>query len=286
MHIDRDILIGYLREDTGRGDITSEVIVHDIDSYAEIIAKSDGIISGLEEAAFIFGYAGAEAVLTAADGERVATGKKLMEIRGKGRSILLAERTALNIIGRMSGVATKTNRIAEKVRSINPDARIAGTRKTSPGARAIDKKAIAAGGGDPHRFDLSDAFLIKDNHLALCPAPEAIRKAREFSLYKKIEIEAESPADALTAARAGADIIMLDNMTPEEISETLKLLSAEGLREKISIEVSGRIDEDNIEAYSGLDIDSISMGALTHSVENFDVSLEMKPGVKNFRIQI
>ena len=286
MDINRETLTGYLLEDTIRGDITSDVIVPDTESYAEIFAKDNGIICGLEEAAFIFEYSGASAVLTASDGESVSAGKKLMEIRGKAKAILLAERTALNIIGRMSGIATKTDIVTRKARSVNPRIRIAGTRKTSPGARAIDKKAILVGGGDPHRYDLSDAFLIKDNHLAVCPAEEAIKKAKAYSAYKKVEIEAESPADALAVAKAGADIIMLDNMEPSAVSETLKLITDAGLREKVYIEISGGVDGKNFEAYAALDIDIISMGALTHSVKNFDVSLDMKPGVKNFTVKI
>jgi len=286
MNIDRDILTGYLLEDTARGDITSDAVIPDNDSYAEINAKDNGIICGLEEAAFLFGYAGATVVLTAADGERVSAGRKLMEIRGKAKAILLAERTALNIIGRMSGIATKTDAMVRKARSINEEIRIAGTRKTSPGARAIDKKAVAVGGGDPHRYDLSDAFLIKDNHLAVCPAGEAIRKAREYSAYKKIEIETESPAEALAAAEAGADIIMLDNREPAEISKASMMIKDAGLRDRVLIEVSGGINSKNFESYAALDIDIISMGALTHSVRNFDVSLAMKPGVKNFTVKI
>ncbi|WP_421909690.1 carboxylating nicotinate-nucleotide diphosphorylase [Methanolacinia petrolearia] len=286
MRINREILTGYLLEDTERGDLTSDVVVPDIDSYAEIVSKDDGIICGLEETAFLFGYAGAKVVLTASDGERVSAGRKLMEIRGKAKAVLLVERTALNIIGRMSGIATKTDIIVRKARSVNPKIRIAGTRKTSPGARAIDKKAIVAGGGDPHRYDLSDAFLIKDNHLAVCPAADAIRKAKEYSAYKKIEIEAESPADALADAKAGADIIMLDNMTPEKVSAALGLITDAGLRGRVCIEISGGIDAKNFEDYAALDIDVISMGALTHSVRNFDVSLDMKPGVKNFTVKI
>lgn len=286
MNIDKEILRGYLLEDTARGDITSDAIVSDRESYAEIHAKDSGIICGLAEAAFIFGYTGTSVVLTATDGDKVAPGRKLMEISGDAKSILLAERTALNIIGRMSGIATKTNKIVRKAQTINPGIRIAGTRKTSPGARAIDKKAIATGGGDPHRYDLSDAFLIKDNHLAVCSATEAIRKAREYSVYKKIEIEAETPTAALDSAKAGADIIMLDNMKPEKVSEALEMIKGSGLRNKVLIEISGGIDSKNFEDYAVLDIDIISMGALTHSVRNFDVSLEMKPGVKNFKIKI
>lgn len=278
--IDPDILKGYLLEDTGRGDITSEAVVPDVPCSAVIIAKAEGIISGLAEASFIFGFAGAEAVPVVEDGSPVTPGTKVMDVRGKAKAVLIAERTALNIIGRMSGIATKTSRISNMVSSVNPGVRIAGTRKTSPGARAIDKKAIIAGGGDPHRFDLSDAFLIKDNHLTLCPSAEAVRRARNFSAYKKIEVEAETPEEALEAAEAGADIIMLDNMDPATVAAALAIINTAGLREKICIEVSGGLSEVSVLSYAVLDIDLISMGSLTHSVENFDVSLDIDPAAR------
>ncbi|WP_456449976.1 nicotinate-nucleotide diphosphorylase, partial [Palaeococcus sp. (in: euryarchaeotes)] len=128
------------------------------------------------------------------------------------------------------------------------------------------------------RFSLSDAILIKDNHLALVPLEEAIKRAKAFSIYKVVEVEVESLEDALKAAKAGADVIMLDNMTPEQIEEVLEALKREGLRERVKIEVSGGITEENIEDYAKLNIDVISLGALTHSVKNFDVSLEILKG--------
>jgi len=126
-----------------------------------------------------------------------------------------------------------------------------------------------------HRFSLSDAILIKDNHLALVPLEEAIKRAKAFSVYKVVEVEVESLEDALKAAKAGADVIMLDNMTPEQIEEVLEVLKRQGLRNRVKLEVSGGITEDNIRDYAKLDIDVISLGALTHSVKNFDVSLEI-----------
>ena len=277
-------LIAYLEEDIAGGDITTSVIVPKGKTSAFIIAKEDGIIAGMSEAKDIFNYCGADAEIRKPDGSRVAKGDIVMDISGDSHAVLIAERTALNIIGRMSGIATKTARISAKIKKINPRCNVAGTRKTSPGFREYDKKAIALGGGDPHRYNLSDAFLIKDNHLELCTVADAVAKAKAFSVYKKVEIEVENTADALAAAAAGADIIMFDNMTPEMIKSTIAALSEKYLGKGITIEVSGGIREDNVTDYVIAGVDRISMGELTHSVKNFDVSLDVKPAIKTVNI--
>ncbi|WP_461864062.1 carboxylating nicotinate-nucleotide diphosphorylase [Thermococcus sp.] len=269
-----EYLLRFLEEDAPFGDITSETVIpEDSEARAVIIAKQDGVIAGLEEAKALFEHFGIKTELKAGDGDEVKKGDVLIELEGNARKILLVERTALNIIGRMSGIATQMRRLMEKVRAVNPNVRVAGTRKTL--LKPLDKKAIMLGGGEPHRFSLSDAILIKDNHLALVPLEEAVKRAKAFSIYKVVEVEVESLEDALKAARAGADVIMLDNMTPERIKEVLEALKREGLRERVKIEVSGGITEENIQSYAKLDIDVISLGALTHSVKNFDVSLEV-----------
>ncbi|AEC51448.1 nicotinate-nucleotide pyrophosphorylase [Pyrococcus sp. NA2] len=269
-----DYLLRFVWEDSPYGDVTSEAIIpKDMEARAIIIAKQDGIIAGVEEAELLFRHFGVNVNVRKRDGERVSKGDVIMELKGNARAILLVERTALNIMGRMSGIATETRKLVEKVRRINPKVRIAGTRKSL--LRLIDKKAIFIGGGEMHRFSLSDAILIKDNHLALVPLEEAIRRAKEFSIYKVVEVEVESLEDAIKAAKAGADVIMLDNMEPEEIRRTVEELKRLGLRDRVKIEVSGGITPENIEEYAKLDIDVISLGYLTHSVKNFDVSLEI-----------
>ncbi len=269
-----EYLLRFLEEDAPFGDITSETVIpEDLEARAVIIAKQDGVIAGLEEAKALFEHFGVKAKLKARDGNEVKKGDVLIELEGNARKILLVERTALNIIGRMSGIATQVRRLMEKVRAVNPNVRVAGTRKTL--LKPLDKKAIMLGGGEPHRFSLSDAILIKDNHLALVPLEEAVKRAKAFSIYKIVEVEVESLEDALKAARVGVDVIMLDNMTPKQIKEVLEALKREGLRERVKIEVSGGITEENIQSYAKLDIDVISLGALTHSVKNFDVSLEV-----------
>ncbi|NJF25569.1 carboxylating nicotinate-nucleotide diphosphorylase [Thermococcus sp. Bubb.Bath] len=267
-------LFRFIEEDAPFGDVTSEAIIpEDVNARAVIIAKQDGIIAGVEEAKTLFEHFGVNVEVKKRDGEQVKKGDIILELEGNARVILLVERTALNVMGRMSGIATEVRRLVEKVRAVNPKVRVAGTRKTL--LKPIDKRALLIGGGETHRFSLSDAILIKDNHLALVPLEAAIKRAKEFSVYKIVEVEVESLGDALKAARAGADVIMLDNMRPEEIGEVLEALKRGGLRDGVKIEVSGGITPENITEYAKLDIDVISLGYLTHSVKNFDVSLEV-----------
>ena len=267
-------LLRFIEEDAPFGDVTSEAVIPEgTKARAVIVAKQGGIIGGVEEAKALFEHFGVRVSVRKRDGEEVRKGDIILELEGDARAILLVERTALNVMGRMSGIATEVRRLVEKVKAVNPKVRVAGTRKSL--LRPIDKRAILIGGGEPHRFSLSDAILIKDNHLALVPLEEAIRRAKEFSVYKVVEVEVESLEDALSAAKAGADVVMLDNMTPGEIAETVEALKREGLRDRVKIEVSGGITPENIEEYAKLDIDVISLGYLTHSVKNFDVSLEI-----------
>ncbi|GAB6134857.1 carboxylating nicotinate-nucleotide diphosphorylase [Thermococcus prieurii] len=267
-------LLRFLEEDAPFGDVTSEAVIPEgTRAKAVIIAKQNGVIAGVEEAKALFEHFGVKVSVRKRDGEAVKRGDAILELEGDARAILLVERTALNVMGRMSGIATEVRRLVEKVKAVNPKVRVAGTRKSL--LRPIDKKAILIGGGEPHRFSLSDAILIKDNHLSLVPLEEAIRRAKAFSVYKVVEVEVESLEDALRAVRAGADVVMLDNMSPKEIAETIEALKREGLRERVKIEVSGGITPDNIGEYAKLDIDVISLGYLTHSVRNFDVSLEV-----------
>lgn len=267
-------LLRFIEEDAPFGDVTSEAVIPEgIKARAVIIAKQDGIIAGVEEAKALFEHFGVKVSVKKRDGEEAKKGDVILELEGDARAILLVERTALNVMGRMSGIATEVRRLVEKVKPVNPKVRVAGTRKSL--LKPIDKRAIIIGGGEPHRFSLSDAILIKDNHLALVPLEEAIKRAKSFSVYKVVEVEVESLEDAIKAARAGADVVMLDNMTPEEIAETVEALKREGLRDRVKIEVSGGITPENIEEYAKLDVDVISLGYLTHSVRNFDVSLEI-----------
>lgn len=269
-------LLKFVREDVPFGDVTSDAVIPDMHCHAVIRAEQDGVAAGLEETAALFSHFGVTVRQDTRDGDSVKSGKVLLSLNGPAKGILLVERTALNLIGRMSGIATQTKIMAEMVRAENPSCRVAGTRKTAPGLRALDKKAIALGGGDPHRSCLSDGVLIKDNHLALVPVAEAVKKAKSASAYRKIEVEVESAEDACAAARAGADILLFDNMTPAQVQETVKTLQTAGLREKILVELSGGITAETIRDYARTGADLISLGALTHTVKNFSVTLEIQ----------
>ncbi|WML66995.1 MAG: nicotinate-nucleotide pyrophosphorylase (carboxylating) [Methanoregula sp. SKADARSKE-2] len=272
-----DLLLAYLDEDAPYGDVTSDAILPERSCKAHIRSEQSGIVAGLEEANLLFSHFGCEVRSFCRDGDTVTNGEILISVKGRASAVLLVERTALNIIGRMSGIATQTRKLSGIVAGVNPGCRIAGTRKTSPGFRIYDKKAIVIGGGDPHRFSLSDGILIKDNHLALVPLKEAIRAAKKSTRYKKIEIEVESLEAALQAAKEGADILMLDNMDVGRVTETIEALKSAGLREGLVLELSGGIDENTIRSFAGLEVDRISIGALTHTVRNFSVTLEVLP---------
>jgi nicotinate-nucleotide pyrophosphorylase (carboxylating) len=276
--VDREQLMRFIREDAPYGDLTSEILLDpSVTCRGAIRVKETGIIAGLEEAAEVFRLLGVTVTCRAGDGELVVRGGTLLELNGSARGVLLGERTALNILGRMSGIATKTSEVAEKVREKSSSCRIACTRKTAPGLRDLDKKAVALGGGERHRFGLSDAILIKDNHLALLPIEEAISRAKKGSMYHLVEVEVRDPNQAKRAADAGADIIMLDNMTPEEAAVSVRAIRGRPGGDALVIEVSGGICEHNAVFYAIPGVDVISMGCLTHSVTNLDVSLDFLP---------
>jgi len=202
----------------------------------------------------------------------------ILEIQGSARDILILERTTLNILMRMSGIASTTSKIVKKVNeSSNSKIIIAGTRKTSPALQNFDKKAIAIGGGDTHRFRLDDMVLIKDNHIAIAGSiSKAIALVKDsVSFTKKIEIEVENLEDAILASELGVDILMLDNMSPSEIKKVVAILTEKNLRNNVLIEVSGGINPDNILNYVNLGIDIISLGFLTHSIDSLDISLDI-----------
>ena len=270
-----EYLLKFIDEDAPAGDVTSDAIIPEVTCHAEIRAEREGVIAGLAEAGLLFSHFGVEVQEKTRDGMTVKNGDVLLVLFGPAKKILLVERTALNIIGRMSGIATQTKVLTDMVQVENSRCRVAGTRKTCPGLRALDKKAVVLGGGDPHRTGLSDGVLIKDNHLALVPVSDAIARAKAASAYRKIEIEVETPEEAVTAARAGADILLLDNMTPDGVRKTLSRLEAAGLREQVTIELSGGITAETIREYAKAGPDLISLGALTHTVRNFSVTLEI-----------
>lgn len=271
-------LTRFLEEDVGQGDITTNAIVP-IDTHvcAQIIVKEPAIICGIYETKVFFEMLGVSFSEKVNDGDEVAAGTVVAEVEGNGRPILTAERTILNILMRMSGIATETRRLVNEVKKTSPIIRIAATRKTAPGLRYFDKRAVVVGGGDQHRMRLDDAVLIKDNHIVIAGGiDEAIKKARvSIGASKKIEVEAKTREQAIHAAKMGVDILMLDNMNLKEAEGTLKELAARNLRKKVQIEISGGITPKNLVSYVKLKPDIISMGSLTHSVKAIDISLEV-----------
>jgi len=270
-------MLRFIEDDAPFGDITSSLVIPDITCNAIMKAEQGGIIAGLTEVSTLCSHFDITVKQSAKDGDIVRKNDMILSLSGDAKKILLVERTALNIVGRMSSIATQTRKMVDIVSSVNPQCRVAATRKTCPGFQIFDKKAVQIGGGDPHRMNLSDGILIKDNHLALVPLISAIRAAKNVSVFKKIEVEVETSDDALIAATTGADIIMLDNMSPDLVARTIELLKRKGMRERILIELSGGITESSLINYAALDVDIISLGFLTHSVCNFSVNLEIVP---------
>ncbi|MDD1653470.1 MAG: carboxylating nicotinate-nucleotide diphosphorylase [Methanomicrobiales archaeon] len=275
--IDLPELLRFIAEDAPRGDLTTETLAPLGRCRARVFLREPGVTAGVEEAGALFTRFGVAVTGAVPDGTAVTADTTLLALEGDAAAVLLVERTALNLIARMSGIATMTRALAEAAHRVNPCVRVAATRKTAPGLRHLDKKAVVLGGGDPHRSSLSDRILIKDNHLALIPLAEAIRRARTRRPGTPIEVEVGTIPDALAAADLGADTIMLDNMDPAAIRTVLTTLRERGVRDRVGIEVSGGITPENIDRYAAAGPDRISIGRLTHSVRSLDVSLEMSP---------
>ncbi|UCE44450.1 MAG: carboxylating nicotinate-nucleotide diphosphorylase [Candidatus Bathyarchaeota archaeon] len=268
----------FLEGDIGQGDITTLLTIpHGIVVEAEVVAKEEGIVAGVEEVSAFLTNLGFEVDALVSNGSGVEKGTITMRIVGDARTLLSIERTILNLVTRMSGIATKTSRVIEKVRDAGHKCRIACTRKVAPGLSYFDKKAVMLGGGDTHRLHLDDLVLIKDNHLAIIgDVGEAVKRARKgASFSKKIEIEVSSEKEALDAVEAGADIIMLDNFSPQRIRDTISLLKKRGLRDKVFVEASGGINELNIVEFAATEVDILSLGEITASTRALDMSLDI-----------
>jgi nicotinate-nucleotide pyrophosphorylase (carboxylating) len=274
----RQDLARLVYEDIGFEDLTTQALIPpSLRIGGRIIAQEEGVVAGMELAVSIFQEFSIQTFQKKQDGDRIVPQDVLMEVEGEARSILSVERTVLNLLMRMSGIATLTDRMIRLVREVNPTIIVAGTRKTTPGLQFFEKNAIRVGGGDTHRYRLDDQVLIKDNHLALVGSiTEAVERARKHASFtKKIEVEADTLEQAIQAAEAGADIVLLDNMSPDEVGTVLSALKGKGLRDKVLVEVSGGINPDNILAYGKLEVDVISTGYITHSAPSLNLSLEV-----------
>ena len=264
-----------LDEDLGRGDITTEAVVgaDDTTVRAVIVARKPLVIFGLDVASAVFWRVDADIQIEAGarDGEAVAAGTEVLALSGPAGSILRAERTALNFLQRLSGVATLSRKFAEAV--AHTRARVVDTRKTTPGYRVLEKAAVRAGGCSNHRFDLGSGVLIKDNHIAACGSvTEAVRRARAHAPHPlRIEVEVDTLAQLDEALAAGADIVLLDNMSPEQAAQATIRAHARS----VLVEVSGGIDLATAPRYAEAGVDIISAGALTHSAPAVDLALDM-----------
>ena len=271
-------LLQMLAEDIGQGDVTAAAVVPaNVTAEAAVIAKEPGIAAGIEEAVILAESLGLKTKTEVADGEEVKSKQVLMRMSGNARTILSAERTLLNLVSRMSGIATTTRKLVEELRKIKDSAKIAATRKTGLGLLYFDKKAVLIGGGDPHRLHLDDMILVKDNHVAIAgnvkKAVEAAKKNSSFT--KKIEVEVSTAEDAVIAAKAGADIVMLDNFSPKQIRAAVESLKKAGLFGKILLEASGGINTKNLHEYASTQVNILSLGELTHSAKSLNISMEI-----------
>ena len=266
-------LLRFISEDIQNGDITS-VLLPKNRIKAKIISREDGVLAGIKFASDIFRLKGCSVKTIKKDGVKVKPNQIVLQVSGNARTVLSCERTALNLLSRMSGIATQTNFLVSKIRKINRKTNLYSTRKTAPGLRFFDKEAVKIGGGHKHRMSLNDMVMIKDNHLLVTNSMEGIIKnARKR--HKHVEVEVENQRDAILAASSGATIVMLDNFSPVQIKKTITALQKKKLRNKVKLEASGGINSKNITAYAKTGVDMISVGSITNSVKGLDLSLEV-----------
>ena len=267
-----ELILSALREDITSEDITTNSVMREYQlGEVELICKQDGVIAGLDvfKRTFELLDSKTEVTFTKKDGDTVKNGDKIGVVRGDIRVLLSGERTALNYLQRMSGIATYTRSIADLLKGSKT--KLLDTRKTTPNMRVFEKYAVKVGGGYNHRYNLSDGILLKDNHIgAAGGVKEAVQMAKEYAPFvRKIEIEVENLDMLKEALDAGADIIMLDNMSVEDMKEAVKLVSG-----KAETECSGNVTKENVERLVDIGVDYISSGALTHSSPILDLSLK------------
>lgn len=269
--VDEDIR-KWIEEDIPFWCVTTSLIPC-IKAEGKIYTKQKGVIAGLIFVKRIFKYLGADCEILVKEGERVSKKTAVAAVKGDIHSLLQAERVSLNILGRLSGIATQTAKMIEIAHEVNPQLKICATRKIVPGLSKYDKYAVVVGGGDTHRFNLSDMILLKENHLrGFSSITEAIKKAQEVTSFsKKIEVEVQNEEQAMEAAKAGVDIIMLDNFSPQLIKVTIPKIKS--IKKDVLIELSGNINLENLQDYALEGVDLISSGSLTHSVKNFDYTM-------------
>jgi len=272
------VLLNALWEDLGNGDVTTQALVSETSRASAVVFTKDNIVvSGLPFAERVFALVDGTVKFRThkKEGSRVRKGEAILAVRGKARSLLMAERTALNVLQRNCGIASLTRQYVQAVKGLN--VKIVDTRKTAPGLRLLDKYAVRTGGGHNHRFGLYDGVLIKDNHIAAAGGiGKALRRAREHNHHLfKVEVEVSTLSGVKEAVRAGADVIMLDNMSLSDMKRSVDIIRSRDPR--ILIEASGNIHLDNVRKIAGTGVDLISVGALTHSAAAADLSMDMRP---------
>ena len=266
-------LLRFISEDVQSGDITS-VLLPKKKIKAKVISRQEGILAGIKFAGDIFRLKGCSVQTIKKDGTKLKPNQIILQVSGNARTILSCERTALNLLSRMSGIATQANLLVSKIRKINRKTKLYSTRKTAPGLRFFDKEAIMIGGGYRHRMSLNDMIMIKDNHLLVSNSMEdIIKNARKR--HKHVEVEVENQRDAILATNSGATVVMLDNFSPAQVKKTITALQKKKLRNKVKLEASGGINSKNIAAYAKTGVDMISIGSITNSVSGLDLSLEV-----------
>jgi len=266
-------LLRFISEDIQSGDITS-ILLPKKKIKAKIISREEGVLAGVRFAAEIFRLKGCSVKIIKKDGTKLKPNQIILQVSGNARTVLACERTALNMLSRMSGIATHANLLVSKIRKTNKKTRLYSTRKTAPGLRFFDKEAVMIGGGHKHRISLNDMVMIKDNHLLVSNSMEdIIKKARKR--HKHVEVEVENQRDAILATNSGATIVMLDNFSPEQIKKTITALQKKKLRNKVKLEASGGINSKNITAFAKTGVDMISVGSITNSVKGLDLTLEV-----------
>lgn len=269
--VDEDIK-KWIEEDIPYWDVTTSLLPC-INAKGKIYSKQEGVVAGLVFIKRIFEFLGSELDILVKEGEKVSKKTAVASFNGNIHNLLQAERVSLNFLGRLSGIATQTAKMIEIAHEINPQLKICATRKVVPGLGKYDKYAVVAGGGDTHRFNLSDMILLKENHLrGFSSITEAIKKAQvATSFSKKIEVEVQNEGQAMEAAKAGVDIIMLDNFSPQLIKLTIPKIKS--IKKDVLIELSGNINLENLQEFALEGVDLISSGSLTHSVKNFDYTM-------------
>ena len=266
----------FLNEDISNGDITSDLFIDATSiSNAEILSREPGILSGRSEISQIFNHFNIESNWLFQDGDSFSDNSQIVKLNGLSKSILLSERVSLNLLGHMSGIATSTNNAVKIMKQISPHTNISATRKTLPGLRKYEKYSVIVGGGLPHRYDLNEMILIKDNHSKLINnLQKSISSVRtQIGSSKKIELEVDSLESAMKAIDLDIDIILLDNMQPEDILKFMNKIKS--LPKPPLTEASGGITFSNLESYASTQVDIISMGTLTHSSKSIDFSLQI-----------